>query len=147
MFKPIHKKFGLVVQGGTLRTIFTAGVLDAFISLKYNPFRYAIGVSGGAMCMVYYLTKQYNSTYKIMHELANDDEFMNWLNMFSEEEIVAIINNHQGGKFTASLLDTNTATTCSKGKQCCQKTGKSNPNCDNKNKGCCSSANKQCKKK
>ena len=65
MFKPIHKKFGLVVQGGTLRSIFTAGVLDAFISLKYNPFRYAIGVSGGAMCMVYYLTKQYNSTYRI----------------------------------------------------------------------------------
>ncbi len=85
MFKPIHKKFGLVIQGGTLRSIFTAGVLDAFISLKYNPFRYVIGVSGGAMCMVYYITKQYNTTYKIMHELASDDKFMNWLNMFSEE--------------------------------------------------------------
>ncbi len=88
MFKPINKKYGLVVQGGTLRSIFTAGILDAFISAKYNPFKYMVGVSGGAMCMAYYATKQYNVTYKIMHELANSDQFMNWLNMFSEEGFV-----------------------------------------------------------
>lgn len=85
MIKPLRKKYGLVIQGGTLRSIFTSGVLDAFISAGFNPFKYVVGVSGGAMCMSYYLAQQYKITYKIMHELANDDKFMNWLNMFSEE--------------------------------------------------------------
>ena len=65
--------------------------------------------------------------------------------LFSEKEIIKLINGYQGGKFTASLLEKKSPT-CSKGKQCCQKTGKSNPNCDNKNKGCCASNNKKIKK-
>jgi len=85
MIKPLRKKYGLVVQGGTLRSIFTSGVLDSFISAGFNPFRYIIGVSGGAMCMSYYLANQFKVTYRVMHELAQDDNFMNWLNMFSEE--------------------------------------------------------------
>lgn len=68
-------------------------------------------------------------------------------NLFSEQEIISIINNHQGGKFSASLLSDNSSHSCSKGKQCCQKTGKLNASCDNKSKGCCSSASKQCNKK
>jgi len=65
--------------------------------------------------------------------------------LFSDQDIITMINSYQGGKFTASLLDNKNITTCSKGKQCCQKTGKLNPNCDNKNKGCC--ASKKCNKK
>ena len=67
--------------------------------------------------------------------------------LFSEQEIVNIINDHQGGRFSASLLSDKSSHSCSKGKQCCQKTGKLNAKCDNKSKGCCSSASKQCNKK
>ncbi len=88
MIKPLRKKYGLVVQGGTLRSIFTSGVLDAFISSGFNPFKYIVGVSGGAMCMSYYISKQYKTTYNIMQELAGDEKFKNWLNMFSEEGFI-----------------------------------------------------------
>ena len=88
MIKPLRKKYGLVVQGGTLRSIFTSGVLDAFISSGFNPFKYMVGVSGGAMCMSYYISKQYKTTYNIMQELAGDEKFKNWLNMFSEEGFI-----------------------------------------------------------
>ena len=65
--------------------------------------------------------------------------------LYSDDAIIAMINSYQGGeKYTASLVN-NGAHSCSKGAQCCKKTGKNNPSCDNKAKGCCSSA--KCSKK
>lgn len=66
--------------------------------------------------------------------------------LYSDQAVVDIINNYQNGKFKASLF-ANTPNTCSKGKQCCQKTGKLNPSCDNKSKGCCAGSSKKCKNK
>ena len=64
--------------------------------------------------------------------------------LFSELEILKMINGYRGGKFTASVSanSSNKVPTCSKGKNCCQKTGKINAACDKKDKGCCSSAKK-----
>lgn len=42
--KPIH---ALVVEGGAMRGIFAAGVLDGFLDHSYNPFDFCIGVSAG----------------------------------------------------------------------------------------------------
>lgn len=81
-------KVGLVIQGGTLRSIFTSGVLDAFIATKFYPFKYIIGVSGGAMCMAYYLCKQYGSTYNIMHNLSTSSDFISWKNIFNEQGMI-----------------------------------------------------------
>lgn len=65
--------------------------------------------------------------------------------IYSEDKIITIINGYQGGqKYRASLITSNPVA-CSKGKQCCKKTGKPNPLCDNKSKGCCASP--QCSKK
>ena len=66
--------------------------------------------------------------------------------MYSDQAVVDIINNYQNGKFKASLF-ASTPNTCSKGKQCCQKTGKLNSSCDNKSKGCCAGASKKNSKK
>ena len=66
-------------------------------------------------------------------------------NVYSDKQIISMINSYQGGKkYTASLV-TNNPSTCSKGANCCKKTGKANPSCDNSAKGCCSSA--KCSKK
>ena len=60
---------------------------------------------------------------------------------FSETQILGMINSYRDGKFTASnTLVNNKSVKCSKGQNCCQKTGKNNPSCDNKNKGCCASS-------
>ena len=45
---------GLIVQGGSLRSVFSAGVLDAFNILEFSPFDYYAGVSGGAMSLSYF---------------------------------------------------------------------------------------------
>ena len=68
-------------------------------------------------------------------------------NIYSDKKIINIINGYQGGKKYRASLMTNDASTCSKGAECCKKTGKPNPSCDNKAKGCCSSAQCSSKKK
>ena len=65
--------------------------------------------------------------------------------IYSDKKIIDIINGYQGGnKYRASFINKD-GVACSKGAQCCKNTGKPNPACDNKSKGCCSSA--KCSKK
>lgn len=87
-----QEKMALVLQGGALRTVFTAGVLDAFISQNFYPFSHYIGVSGGAMCLSYYLGNQYRVTLEIIKALSEDKDFINILNAFKEEGVVNL--NH-----------------------------------------------------
>lgn len=52
---------------------------------------------------------------------------------FSEAEIVTMINGYRGGKFTAlapNVSNKSTKAACSKGKNCCQKSGKKDASCD-----------------
>ncbi len=67
----------LIVQGGGFRTGFTAGILDAFITLDYCPFDRILGNSGGAISASYYLSKQYGATVQAMRILAKDPDFVN----------------------------------------------------------------------
>ena len=78
----------LVIQGGSLRSVFTAGVLDAFLEKNHDPFNGYIGVSGGAMCLSYYLAKQGDTTHKIIGEVSQDSKFISIWNAFSEEGYV-----------------------------------------------------------
>ena len=75
----------LIVEGGALRTVFSAGVLDAFLVNKFDPFDLYIGVSGGSMSMTYFLSKSYQATYEITKKIIADTEFMGLKNIFSEE--------------------------------------------------------------
>ena len=79
---------GLIVQGGSLRSVFSAGVLDAFNILQFNPFDYYAGVSGGAMSLSYFLSGQDRTLLTILKELSQDDQFINIKNVFSEEGFV-----------------------------------------------------------
>ena len=58
---------------------------------------------------------------------------------FNEANILDMINSYRDGKFTATSLNKQSKS-CSKGKNCCKVTGKSNQTCDNKASGCCSSS-------
>lgn len=80
-----NEKKALVVQGGSLRSIFSAGVLDALMVKGFNPFDICIGVSGGSMCLSYYLSEQYRSTYDILSKIFKDDKFISIRNFFSTE--------------------------------------------------------------
>ena len=75
----------LIVEGGALRTVFSAGVLDAFLVNQFDPFDLYIGVSGGSMSMTYFLSRTYQATFEITKKIIADTEFMGLKNIFSEE--------------------------------------------------------------
>lgn len=56
----------LVVEGGAMRGIFAAGVLDAFMEHQYQPFSRAYGVSAGATNLIGYLTGDQGRSRKII---------------------------------------------------------------------------------
>ena len=73
----------------------------------------------------------------------------------SDTDVISFINKLKGGAYKASIIDEVTnqinlnqgTKSCSKGKSCCQKTGKNVNTCDNKSKGCCASTTKKIDKK
>ncbi|GEA61332.1 patatin-like phospholipase family protein [Vibrio comitans] len=70
-------KTALVVEGGAMRGIFAAGVLDAFLELAHQPFDFAIGVSAGASNLLGYLANQPKRSYEIITTLATSKQFYN----------------------------------------------------------------------
>lgn len=58
-------EIGLVLEGGGLRGVFTAGVLD-FLMEKNLYFPYVVGVSAGACNSINYVSKQIGRTKKCM---------------------------------------------------------------------------------
>ena len=67
----------LVVEGGGMRGIFTAGVCDAFLAAGYNPFNLCIGVSSGACTLASYLSGQYQRIYRLITGPMRGSEFIN----------------------------------------------------------------------
>ncbi|WP_346836811.1 patatin family protein [Microbulbifer sp. SAOS-129_SWC] len=68
----------LVIEGGAMRGIFAAGVLDAFIDAEYLPFDFAIGVSAGSTNLIGYLAGDRGRSRQILLDHARRDEFINW---------------------------------------------------------------------
>ena len=81
---------GLVLEGGGMRGLYTAGVLDLFLD-RGIVFDYVIGVSAGACNAVSYLTGQRGRNYRVNIDYINDKRYMsagNFLkdgSLFSEE--------------------------------------------------------------
>lgn len=71
-------KSALVVEGGAMRGIFAAGVLDAFIESDYLPFDFAIGVSAGSTNLIGFLAGDHGRSRRILLDHARRAEFINW---------------------------------------------------------------------
>lgn len=59
----------LVVEGGGMRGIFAAGVLDAFAECRFDPFDLYLGVSAGACNLSSFLAGQHLRNYRIYTRL------------------------------------------------------------------------------
>lgn len=70
-------KTALVVEGGAMRGIFSAGVLDAFLEVDYNPFDICVGVSAGATNLAAYLGKMQRRNYTVYTKYSLDKRFIN----------------------------------------------------------------------
>ncbi|QUM86040.1 patatin family protein [Moritella sp. 28] len=76
----------LVVEGGGQKGIFTAGVLDAFLKEKFNPFSLLIGTSAGALNLASYICGQYRHAYRVITEATMHKSFFNMRSFLFESK-------------------------------------------------------------
>ncbi|NMH63569.1 patatin-like phospholipase family protein [Shewanella salipaludis] len=69
-------KVALVAEGGGQRGIFTAGVLDAWLRAKYNPFDLLLGTSAGAQNLTSFLAGQAGYARRLIMTLSKQVEFV-----------------------------------------------------------------------
>lgn len=66
---------GLVLEGGTFRGIYSAGVMDAFLEAGIE-FPYVVGVSAGISNGVSYVSKQFGRNIEILEKYRNDKRYL-----------------------------------------------------------------------
>ena len=76
----------LVLEGGSLRGLFTAGVLDVLMEHGIK-FSYVNGVSAGSMNALSYLSDQPGRSLKVDLDYLHDKRFMSFRNMVKKREI------------------------------------------------------------
>ncbi|MDN3701413.1 patatin family protein [Vibrio artabrorum] len=75
--KFIAGKTALVAQGGGQRSIFTSGVLDAFLLSNFDPFDEFFGTSAGALNLCAYLCRDKGLGRSFVLDLTTAPEFFN----------------------------------------------------------------------
>lgn len=71
-------KQALVVEGGAMRGIFAAGVLDRFLEEGFNPFDVVVGVSAGAVNAAAYLAEQHGRNKEMFTNYSLDSQYISW---------------------------------------------------------------------
>ncbi|QAA35135.1 patatin-like phospholipase family protein [Clostridium manihotivorum] len=83
------KDIGLVLEGGGLRGVYTAGVLDFFLE-KSLHFPYVIGVSAGACNAASYISKQFERNKRINIGYIGDHRYLSYRNFLKEKSLFGI---------------------------------------------------------
>ena len=83
----MNKNIGLVLEGGSLRGIFTSGVLDFFLE-KGIHFDYVVGVSAGTCNMLGYIAKRKGYIKDRMIVKDKEDRFFGFYQLRKEGKIV-----------------------------------------------------------
>lgn len=78
----------LILEGGSLRSSFSAGILDVFLAFDYRPFKRIIGVSSGAMALSFYAANQPRAFISIARNLVGDPGFIDFKSAFSAQGIM-----------------------------------------------------------
>lgn len=76
----------LVLEGGSLRCMFTAGVLDVFMENGID-LSYVIGVSAGTMSGMNYVSGQIGRTRKVNMDYVHDKRYISLRGLFKNREI------------------------------------------------------------
>lgn len=78
------KDCSLVLEGGTFRTVFTAGVLDALMEQQIK-MPYIAAISAGAINAVSYMSNQPERTFRVLTTYRNDPRYMGARNFLKEK--------------------------------------------------------------
>ena len=108
-------KIGLVLEGGGMRALFTAGVLDALLDVKELDIDGIVGVSAGALFGANYVSGQKERAIRYNKKYARDKRYMgfySWIttgNAVNEEfafyEIPFKLDVFDQEKFKQSKID------------------------------------------
>jgi len=79
---------GLVAEGGGQRGAFTAGVLDSWQIVHFNPFEILIGTSAGAQNIASYVSKQTGYAYTLISDLTRQNAFFNPWRLFTGKNVM-----------------------------------------------------------
>lgn len=79
-------KIGLILEGGGMRGIYTAGVLDFFID-KNIEVDLVVGVSAGGCHAASYLSKQYNRAFRTNIDYLDDKDYISFKNLIKNGSI------------------------------------------------------------
>lgn len=77
---------GLVLEGGGMRGLYTAGVLEFFLE-KDLYFPYNIGVSAGACMAASYLSRQKGRNQKVNLDYVEDKRYISFSNFIKKREV------------------------------------------------------------
>lgn len=80
------KDIGLVLEGGGMKGLYTAGVLEFFME-KDLFFPYVIGVSAGACMGASYASRQQGRNKKVNTELVHDHRYISFRNFLRKREL------------------------------------------------------------
>lgn len=79
----------LILEGGTLRPIFSAGVMDALLNNNIT-FPYCIGVSAGITNGVSYISKQKGRNLEVVTKYRNDNRYLSYRNFLRCKSIFGL---------------------------------------------------------
>ncbi|TFE25580.1 patatin-like phospholipase family protein [Cohnella luojiensis] len=80
------ESIGLVLEGGGMRGVYTAGVLE-FFSEQNIYFPYTIGVSAGACMAASYLSKQKGRNKVVNIDWVKDPRYISWRNLLKNGQL------------------------------------------------------------
>lgn len=83
------EKTSLILEGGTFRTIYTSGVLDAFLR-EDIMMPYIIGISAGAINLCSYISKQPERTMRVFTEYRHDKRYIGMRNFLTERSLFGL---------------------------------------------------------
>ena len=85
----LHKRFDtIILEGGSLKCAFTAGILDVFLDNDYVDFQNFYGVSSGSMAMSYFISRQRKHFIKVTRALVENPDFLSYINSFSSSGLM-----------------------------------------------------------
>lgn len=88
LHKTATHKSALVVEGGAMRGIFSAGVLDHFLDIGHINFELAFGVSAGALNLASWLAGQRGRSYEIITNFCRRPDFFKISNLIKRKDIL-----------------------------------------------------------
>ncbi len=81
----MENQVGLVLEGGGMRGVYTAGILEFFLEQQLF-FPYVIGVSAGACNAASYLSKQKGRNKTVTIQYASDPRYISWKNYLKNRQ-------------------------------------------------------------